>query len=103
MNAHPPIIHGIDFAKPITDGPALAEYVTMECGEGFSVEDWKHDNTVCCADCGDRYLYNWDAQAIERSDDGEFRCEDCEGGEGGEVEPTYAHQNRRAGGFRVSL
>ena len=23
--------------------------------------------------------------------------------EGGEVEPTYAHQNRRAGGYRVSL
>ena len=73
----PPVVDGIDFNKPITDSPALTSYVLMECGEGFSVEDWKADNTVCCANCDDRYLYNWDFEAIERGDDGVFRCDDC--------------------------
>lgn len=93
--------HTLDLTKPITDGPALREYVTMTEGEDCSVEDWKADNTVCCAECGARYIYNWSITAIERGDDGEFRCDDC--AEGLETEPSYASQNRRADGFRVSL
>lgn len=98
---NPPVVDGIDFNKPITDSPALTSYVLMECGEGFSVEDWKADNTVCCADCGDRYLYNWDYEAIERGDDGEFRCDDC--AESVEVEPSYASQNSTYWAYRGSV
>ena len=84
--------------------PQLPKRVAAEYGEPSNVENvatFLHNECVQCEDCRMFWLVDEDTAPSDiYASEGMF-CEDC--GEGMEVEPTYAHQNRRAGGYRVSL
>ena len=81
--------------------PQLAKRVAADYGEPASLENiaaFLHDECAQCCECRMFWLADEaDAPAVELADG--FACEECAAG----VEPTYAHQNRSANGYRGSL
>ena len=96
---------GAFLAGPFNErDPQLAKRVAAEYGEPSNVENvaaFLHDECVQCEECRMFWLADEEtAPSDSYASEGMF-CEDC--GEGMEIEPSYAYQNRSANGYRGNL
>ena len=96
---------GAFLAGPFNErDPQLAKRVAADYGEPASLENiaaFLHDECAQCCECRMFWLADEVAAPSDSyASEGMF-CEDC--GDGLEIEPTYAHQNRRANGYRGGL
>ena len=93
---------GAFLAGPFNESdPQIAKRVAADYGEPASLENiaaFLHDECAQCCECRMFWLADEaDAPAVELTDG--FACHEC----AGDVEPTYAHQNRSANGYRGNL